>query len=259
MSTAKKQLPRVIPCLLLKGHGLTKSVQFKDFKYVGDAVNACRIFNEKEVDELMFLDIDASRENKKPRIEFIKEIAGELFMPLGYGGGVTTTQEADLLFAGGVEKVSINTAAYTNPQLITDIANHYGSQSAIVTVDVRKPLIGGYKLYSNGGQVPQKVSLLDHLRRMEDAGAGEFVINSIDQDGKMSGFDLKLITLVSEAVSVPVVALGGAGNKQHILDAVQAGASAVAAGSMFVFHGKHRAVLITYPGRRELKELFGIA
>ncbi len=256
LGTRAKRLPRVIPVLLVKGHGLTKTVGFKEGKYIGDAVNAVRIFNEKEVDEIMILDIEASLEKRGPRNTFIREIASEAFMPLGYGGGITTIEEIETLFKGGVEKVCLNSVCYSNPTLVTEAARIFGSQSILASVDVRKQLLRGYRLFSSSGSVAQPVGLVDHLKRMEDAGVGEIVINSIDRDGQMKGYDLELIKIASEAVSVPVVALGGAGAVDHFVEATKAGASAVAAGSFFVFFGKHRAVLITYPGRAELKKAF---
>lgn len=251
-----RRLPRIIPCLLIKGHGLTKTVQFGDGAYIGDAINAVRIFNEKEVDEIMLLDIEASQKGHAPRTEFIREIATEAFMPLSYGGGITSLSQIEDLFKAGVEKVCLNTSVYSNPALVTDAARVFGSQSIVVSVDIKKTPIFGYKLFSGDGKNPEKIKLLDHVKNLEQIGAGEIVINSIDRDGMMKGFDTDLIQQVAKAVSVPVVALGGAGSHEDLVQAVNAGASAVAAGSIFVFHGKHRAVLITYPSRQKLKELF---
>lgn len=255
-SSRPKALPRVIPCLLLKGHGLTKTVQFREQIYIGDAINAVKIFNEKEVDELMLLDIEATKYGYEPRLDFIREIATEAFMPFAYGGGITNLAQAEALFNLGADKICFNSVAYTNPQIIAEAAKIYGNQSVLVSVDVRKPLFGGYKLYSSAGTVAQKVSLVDHLKYMQDLGAGEIILNSIDNDGVMKGFDKSLITQASSALSVPLVAIGGAGKPEDLVDAIDAGASAVAAGSMFVFHGRHKAVLITYPSRTLLKVLF---
>lgn len=260
MSSVSKsvRIPRVIPVLLLKSGGLTKTEGFGEGKYVGDPVNAVRIFNEKQVDEIAILDIEASAHKKEPNLRFIQDIASEAFMPLAYGGGITSMGQIETLIANGIEKVYLNSVCFTNPNLIKEAAATFGSQSIIASIDVKKVLIGGYKVFSHSGTHPQAVKLVDHLRQVEEMGAGEIVINSIDRDGQMKGYDLPLIELASKAVKVPVVALGGAGTVTDLRKAIQAGASAVAAGSLFVFFGKHRAVLITYPSREELKSLFSL-
>ncbi|MBV6457701.1 MAG: Imidazole glycerol phosphate synthase subunit HisF [Fimbriimonadaceae bacterium] len=251
-----RQLPRVIPCLLLQGQGLTKTREFRDGVYVGDAINAVKIFNDKEVDELMLLDIAATKKGMPPDFELIKEIATEAFMPFSFGGGIRTMDQIENLIRHGAEKVCLNTVAHTDPRLVSEAAQAFGSQSVIVSIDVRKGLLAKHKVYAEGGTRSVGVDVLDHARRMEDAGAGEIVIQSIDRDGTMNGYDLALVQQVSAAVGIPVVALGGAGGLEDLAKAVQAGASAVAAGSMFVFHGKHRAVLITYPTRDQLRSAF---
>lgn len=239
---------RVIPCLLLRGHGLVKTRKFKDPVYVGDPVNAVRIFSEKEVDELVVLDIDASREGREPNYELVAEIAGECFMPVAYGGGIRTFDQVRRLIRSGVEKVVINSAALESTDVITAAAEMFGSQAVVAGIDVRKPLLGGYKVVGKSATVEAKVKLDDHLRRVVEAGAGEILLNSVDRDGTMAGYDLDLIRGVTRQVQVPVVACGGAGTVEHLRQAVhEAGASAVSAGSMFVFHGKLRAVLINYP------------
>jgi cyclase len=244
---------RVIPCLLLRGHGLVKTKRFKDSVYVGDPVNAVRIFSEKEVDELVLLDIDASREGREPNYELIAEIAGECFMPVAYGGGVRTLEQVRKLIRSGVEKVVVNSAAYASTEVIRAAADVFGSQAVVGAVDVKKPLFGGWKPMAKSGTVDAGVALDAHVQALVKAGAGELFINSIDRDGMMGGFDLELIRGVSSAVDVPVIACGGAGSVDHLREAVQrGGASAVAAGSLFVFHGKHRAVLISYPSATEL-------
>lgn len=250
------RLPRVIPVLLIKGHGLTKTEGFKEGKYIGDAVNAVRIFNEKQVDEIMLLDIEATPQSRGPRLQFIQEIASEAFMPLGYGGGITQMSEIEALISGGVEKVCLNSVCYTNPGLVTEAARVFGSQSILASVDVRKSLLGGHKLFSASGAQSQHVKLIDHLKAMENAGVGEIVLNSIDRDGQMKGYDTDLIRTASDAVGVPLVALGGAGQLEDLKSAISAGASAAAAGSLFVYFGKHRAVLITYPSPSDLRKLF---
>lgn len=239
---------RVIPCLLLRGHGLVKTRKFKDAVYVGDPVNAVRIFSEKEVDELVVLDIDASREGRDPNYELIAEIAGECFMPVAYGGGVRNLEQVRRLIRSGVEKVVINSAATLSTEVITQAADIFGSQAVVAGIDVRKPLLGGYRVVIKSATQDAGVRLDEHVQRLVKAGAGELLLNSVDRDGTMVGYDLDLIRSVTRAVNVPVVACGGAGTLEHLRQAVhEAGASAVSAGSMFVFHGKHRAVLINYP------------
>ena len=249
---------RVIPCLLLRNGGLVKTVRFKDPKYVGDPINAVRIFNDKEVDELVFLDIGATPSGKGPNFDLLADIASEAFMPFAYGGGVTTADQVKQLFALGVEKVVLNTAVATNPELVAASASLAGSSSVVVSVDVRRGLLGTYSVHVRGGQVDLRRDPVVYAREIEQLGAGEILLNSIDRDGTQSGYDLELVERVAQAVSIPVVAAGGAGSLQHFRAAVDAGASAVAAGSFFVFHGKHRAVLITYPGYHELQALFQV-
>lgn len=249
-------LPRVIPCLLLRGTGLVKTVKFADPKYVGDAINAVRIFNEKECDELIFLDITATPTGRGPNFDIIRDIASECFMPLCYGGGITSMTQIEQLFKLGCEKVSINSAIYTHQQLIREASQAFGSQSIVAGIDVKRSLLGKAAVYSHSGTQVQKILPQEHARRVQDLGAGEILLNSIDRDGTQKGYDLDLLREVASAVSIPVVACGGAGKLSDFRDAINAGASAVAAGSFFVFHGKHRAVLITYPRRSELLELF---
>lgn len=241
-------LPRVIPCLLLRDRGLVKTVKFKSDVYVGDPVNAVRIFNDKEVDELILLDIDATREGRGPDFEVIAEIAGECFMPVAYGGGITSFTDVQRVIRSGIEKVVINSAAYGNLDVIREASATFGAQAVVGAIDVRKPLLGGYKLFSRSGLDEQKVRLMDHVKALVDAGAGEIFVNSIDRDGVMGGYDIDLIRQVCAATNTPVIASGGAGTVSHLVEAVEkGGASAVAAGSLFVFHGRHKAVLINYP------------
>lgn len=255
---------RVIPCLLLQGDGLVKTIQFKDPKYVGDPINAVRIFNKKEVDELIFLDIVASRKRQLfgpkatgPRTELIAKISDECFMPLSYGGGIKTVEQARDILGTGVEKISVNTQAVDDPSFVRKAADIFGSQSIVVAIDARRRPDGQYEVYTNGGARPRGIDPVSHARRAEELGAGEIFINSIDRDGTMEGYDLALIRAVSAAVKVPVIACGGAGRIEDFAPAVKAGASAVAAGSFFVFHGKRRAVLINYPARAELGAILG--
>jgi cyclase len=252
-------ITRVIPCLLLKGRGLVKTVRFKEPTYVGDPINAIKIFNEKEVDELVFLDITATLEKRPPPYQVITEIASECFMPLAYGGGIRDMKEIEKIFGLGVEKVCLNTAAVENPDLVREAARAFGSQSIVVSVDVKKSLFGKYEIFTRAGRRRARADLLSHVRRMEELGAGELLLTSIDRDGTRQGYDLDLIARVSEAVGIPVIACGGAGGLPDLTAAVKSGAAAAAAGSLFVFHGRHRAVLISYPSREELDAAFPAA
>lgn len=244
---------RVIPCLLLQGEGLVKTKRFKDPIYVGDPINAIRIFNDKEVDELIFLDISASREGRGPNFRTIRDIASECFMPVGYGGGIRSLEDARQVLSLGIEKIILNTAALRQPELVSDLAREFGSQAIVVSIDAKKRLLGGYEVMGASATERAGLKPTDHARRMVALGAGEIFLNSIDRDGTQSGFDIALIRSVARTVSVPVVACGGAANLIDFAEAVvDGGASAVSAGSMFVFHGKHRAVLISYPTRAEL-------
>ncbi|MEO0469615.1 MAG: AglZ/HisF2 family acetamidino modification protein [Bacteroidota bacterium] len=245
---------RVIPVLLLKKGGVVKSVKFKNHKYVGDPINAVKIFNEKEVDEIAIIDIDASRENRAPNIAQIGEIAGEAFMPLAYGGGITKLDEVKEILYQGAEKVVLNASALQRPELIEAAAGQFGSQSVVASIDVKKTLFGKQKVYGDCGSKNTKRDPVEFARQMESAGAGEIFLTSIDRDGTFEGYDLGLIQRVAEAVSIPVIACGGAASVDDFRMAVESGASAVAAGSLFVFHGPHRAVLINFPEPDQLVE-----
>ena len=244
---------RVIPCLLLSGERLVKTVRFKQPTYVGDPINAVKIFNDREVDELAILDITATAERRDPPFEHLSQIAGECFMPLSYGGGIRTIEQARRLFGVGVEKVLINTAAAENPTLLTAIAAEYGSQAVIAGVDVKKDWLGRTRVFTRAASNNTGREPVEYAQAMAAAGAGEILLNSIDRDGTMAGYDLDLIAAVSSAVPIPVVACGGAGSINHLSEAINAGASAVAAGSLFVFTGPRRAVLINYPSAAELR------
>lgn len=247
---------RVIPALLLRNQGLVKTLKFKQAKYIGDPINAVRIFNEKEVDELIFFDTTATAEGRRPNFKLISDIAGECFMPFGYGGGVKDLDDIETLFRIGVEKVIINSLAVMNPTFIEAAANRFGSQSIVVSMDVRRNLMGKYSVYSCSGQMATKHDPVKYSKFLEEMGAGELILTAIDRDGTMKGYDLDLIKNVTSEVSIPVVASGGAGKIQDFIDAIQkGGASAVTAGSMFVFHGKHRAVLISYPSMEEMESI----
>jgi imidazole glycerol-phosphate synthase subunit HisF len=244
----------VIPVLLLKNGGLYKSSKFGDFKYVGDPINAVKIFNEKEVDEIILLDIEATTQGRSPNINFIQEIASEAFMPLGYGGGISRMEMMRSLLRSGVEKVVINNAAINNPRLIYDAAKEFGSSSVVVSIDVKKDWRGKYNVYTLNGRVNTGKNPIDFSKTMEEMGAGEIFLNSIDRDGTYSGFDLSLTERVSKNLNIPVVICGGASSISDFELAINAGASAVAAGSMFVFQRPHNAVLISYPEQSNLHQ-----
>lgn len=248
---------RVIPALLLRDGGLVKTRQFKAAKYVGDPINAMRIFNEKEVDEMMVFDIVASKRAQEPDYTLIELLAEECFMPLCYGGGVRSVEQAARIFDLGVEKICLQSAAINDIELISRIAERFGAQSVMISVDVKRNWLGQPRLYESRTGKDHKLPWPDFVRQVVAAGAGEVLINAVDRDGEMQGMDLDLIREASSTVSVPLIALGGVGNLQDIKAAVNAGASAVAAGAFFVFHGPHRAVLITYPRYAELEQLLG--
>jgi cyclase len=246
---------RVIPVLLLKNNSLVKTTRFKTPIYVGDPINAVKIFNEKEVDELLLLDITATNDKREPDYLKIKEIITEAFMPIGYGGGISRLDQIEQLFKLGVEKVIINTAAHTNPQLIKKAASIFGNQSIVVAIDIKKTFLGNYALFTHAGSKKQKHDVLKFIDKVQDLDAGEIFLNSIDRDGTMKGYDTILINQISPLVTVPLIVSGGAGSIKDFSQAIHAGASAVAAGAMFVFQGTHRAVLISYPKYSELEDL----
>ena len=233
-----------------------KTVKFKDPVYVGDPINAVKIFNEKEVDELIFLDIEASKKNQDPDYGFINKIATECFMPFCYGGGITNFGQVQRIFRLGAEKVSLNSTFLRNENLLPDIAESFGSQSVVVSIDVKKSITGRYRVYDHKRKKLLKTDPIELSRKAESLGAGEILVNSVDQDGMLSGLDIRLIKSVSEAISIPVIACGGANSLSDIGKAIaEGGASAVAAGSMFVFQGKHKAVLINYPEYTDIKTM----
>jgi cyclase len=245
---------RVMPCLLVSNGRLVKTVRFRNPAYVGDPVNAIKIYNEKEVDELILLDITATVEGRKPDFSFLSEVADECFMPLAYGGGICDIDDISRIFSLGIEKVAINSYALENPSFVEKAAAVFGSQSILLSMDVKKNLFGKYRVYGRGGRNGTDHEPAAWAARMERIGAGEILLNSIDQDGTMEGYDTTLIRKVTEAVTVPVIACGGAGRIQDFKMAVEeGGASAVAAGSMVVYQGKNKGVLINFPSRDDLK------
>jgi cyclase len=235
--------PRIIPSLLLHENGLVKTVNFKAPKYVGDPINAVKIFNEKQVDELVFFDIDATVLNREPDYSLIEKLANQSRMPLCYGGGVKTVEQAQKIFSLGIEKIALSSAVIQNPNIVTQIAERVGSQSVIVVLDVKKKLFGGYEVYTHNGKKATGINPIKFAQELESLGAGELVINSIDQDGIMKGYDLNLIDKIVENISIPVTVLGGAGSLKDIESVIEKnGVIGVAAGSLFVFRGPYKAV-----------------
>ena len=251
--------PRVIPILLLSNGGLVKTKQFNDASYIGDPINAVKIFNDKEVDEIVFLDIQASKKTQKPNYEIIKKIASECFMPLAYGGGITHIDQVDRILNIGVEKIIINSSAISNPNLINQIAKITGSQSVVVSIDIKKTFFGNYSIYSHSKEKVLKTNIIDYLKKVEELGAGEIIINSVDNDGMMNGYDIKLLKMVRDTIMIPFIACGGAGGVDDLKQVIGlGGVHAVAAGSMFVFHGKHNAVLISYLNDEQLNYIYNV-
>ena len=250
-------LKRIIPTLLLKGRGLYKTVKFKNETYVGDPINAVRIFNDKAVDELVLLDMAATSKGMGPDLELLGDICSEAFIPICYGGGVTKIKHFEQLFRLGIEKVQVNSAAIDNMALVSEAVDIFGSQSVLVGIDVRRSLFGKYERYVCGGSQNTKMSAVEAAVQAEQAGAGELLIYSINQDGTMHGYDIELVKAVSKSVSIPIIACGGAGCLADMVQVINdGGATSAAAGSLFVFQGKHRAILITYPDEEEIERLF---
>jgi imidazole glycerol-phosphate synthase subunit HisF len=245
---------RVIPALLLRNDSLVKTVRFGSFTYVGDPCNTVRIFNELEVDELLFLDITATRQGRAPNIELLKDIANECFMPLGYGGGIRSLEQAKAIFDAGFEKVVINTYATERPEFITELSSHYGSQAVIGSIDVAAGLLGRQRVAVRSGSKRTALEPAEWASTLESLGAGEILLTSVDREGSWSGFDMDLVKEVSDAVNVPVIAHGGAGSIAHIGAVVnESGASAVALGSMVVFQKRGMGVLVNFPDAERLE------
>lgn len=247
---------RVIPVLLVQNNGLYKTLRFKEPKYVGDPLNAARIFNEKQCDELILLDIEASKKQQPVNLKLIEEMASECFMPLAYGGGIRTLQDIERILRLGIEKVVINSSALTDPGFIRQAADEFGSSTLVASVDVKKNLWGKYQVFSHSGQKVQVSDPLEWMKQVEAKGIGEIMLNNVDLDGTQKGYDIDLIRKACTEVAVPVIACGGCSgieDVQHML--TQTHASAAAAGSMFVFHGKHRAVLISYPDPKTIDRI----
>ena len=248
--------PRIIPCLLLRGRGFVKTKDFRNPVYLGDPINIVRIFNEKEVDEIVILDIEATVQGKIPAFDFLQEIATECFVPLAYGGGIRNIDDAKTLFRTGFEKICINTIAMENPSVISEFADHFGSQSVVVSIDVRKGWSGRYQVFTRSGTKGTGLDPVEAACMAVENGAGEILLTSIDRDGTFQGYDLDLVRRVTTAINVPVIACGGAGKASDLINVIRrANAAAAAAGSLFVFHGPHRAVLINTPSHEEIYKL----
>jgi cyclase len=246
---------RVIPVLLLKDRGLYKTVKFSTPKYVGDPINVVKIFNDKEVDELVLLDIAASKEGKGPDFELIEQCASECFMPLCYGGGIRNLDQVKRLFSLGIEKVCLQSAALEDLTIVSEISKCFGNQSVVVSVDIKKNWLGKREIYAAAKGKSIGKAMLPYLKELEAAGAGEIFLTAVDKEGTMKGMDLDLIKEASASVSIPLIASGGIGSFQDMKQAMDAGAHALGIGSFFVFQGPHRAVLISYPSQAELKEI----
>jgi len=249
--------PRVIPVLLLSGGALVKSVKFKKHNYIGDPINAVRIFNELKADELVFLDINATRENRLISLDFVRDVGEEANMPFAVGGGIKTIEDIKQIINVGAEKVIINSQAIYNPFFIKEASEYFGSSSVVVCIDVKKKFMGSKQLFSYNNLKISQYNPVEYARSMEKLGAGELILQSVDNDGVMQGYDLELIKSISEAVSIPVVALGGAGNLNHLKQAqTRAYANGLAAGSIFVYQGEQKGVLINYPEISELMDFY---
>lgn len=249
-------LIRYIPCLLLKDNGLVKTVNFRNPKYIGDPINTVRIFNEKEVDELIFLDIDASPKSKEPNYKLLCEIANECFMPLAYGGGIKTFEQAQKIFNIGIEKIAINSYAHSELELIRQIATIYGSQAIVGAIDVKKNFFGKQEVVYNSASKKSKFSPVEWAKKLVDSGVGEILVTSVDKEGTWSGMDIELIKSITTAVSVPVIANGGVGKIEDIRLAVKEGnANAVAVGSMVVYQKKDMGVMVNFPDKKTLEQL----
>ena len=245
---------RIFPCLLLKDQGLVKTVQFKNPTYIGDPINAVRIFNTKQVDELLLLDITATSQNKRVNLPLIEKIAKECYMPLTVGGAIQSLDDIQAVLNAGAEKVAINSAAINNPALIKQASDKFGSQAMIVSMDVKKDSKGDYAVYSHCHEKILPLDPIAFAQKMQQAGAGEILINAVDQDGMMQGYDLDMVKSITTRVNIPVIACGGCGHVEDFTKViVDAGAAAAAAGSLFVYHGKRRAVLINFPDKDELE------
>ena len=248
--------PRVIPLLLLHESGLVKTIKFNKKKYIGDPINAVKIFNDFKADELIFVDISASKNNRTIPLQFVKQVGEEAFMPFAVGGGIKTVNEACSFIKNGAEKIILDSNALLNPQLINDCSKEIGQQGVVVSIDVKKNFFGNYKVYGKNGKKSSKYDPVYWANKVEDMGAGEILLTDINHDGMMQGYNLDLIKLISDSVKIPIIACGGASSPLDFKRAINFGAHAVAAGSMFVYHGPRKAVLINYPSKGTLGKIF---
>lgn len=251
-------LTRIIPVLQIERDSLVKTCKFRDPRYLGDPINAVTIFNQKEADELIIVDIAASRNGHEPNLDFLSDIASQAFMPLAYGGGVTSMKQVRAIFNAGFEKIVIGSSNYSSLDLISEAAAVFGSQSVVGAMDVKKSFLGRYEVWSHSATVKEGYTPVEWAEKLEAAGAGELFVTSVDRESTWKGYDLELMAEIVESTNIPVVANGGAGSLSDMLTVkTKANVSGVAAGSFFVYHGKHRAVLITYPTQSELESMFG--
>jgi cyclase len=249
--------PRIIPVLLLNGSTLVKSIKFKNFNYIGDPINAVKIYNDLKADELVFLDINATKENRTIRSSFVSELSEETNMPFAVGGGIKSLDDIQKIISAGAEKVIINSEAVRNPEFIKEATKHFGTSTIVVCMDVKNKFLKGERVWSDAGKKSSSFSPIEFAKLMEEYGAGELIVQSIERDGMMEGYDFELIENISRSVSIPVVALGGAGNRAHLKKAYESSfASGLGAGSMFVYQGTKRGVLVNYPKREELDQIF---
>lgn len=247
---------RIIPALLISSGGLVKTTKFSKPKYIGDPINAIKIFNDKEVDELILLDIDSTRLSKKPNFKLIEEIAGECFMPLSYGGGVNTLEDIKTILSIGVEKVIINTAAVADPSFVHSAVKTFGSSTIVISIDYKINFFKKPSIYTKNGSFRQKIEPLLFAKKMEELGVGEIMFNSIERDGTMSGFDTNFIKTAVNSLKIPVIACGGAGSLKHLRELIkETTVSAIAAGSLFVYYGPNKGILINYPSYKSLEEI----
>ncbi|MES2528816.1 MAG: AglZ/HisF2 family acetamidino modification protein [Bdellovibrionota bacterium] len=245
---------RIIPALLLSEAKLVKTTKLKNPQYVGDPINTVRIFNNKEADELFLIDINASRSKKGPNFELLKEIATEAFMPLGYAGGISDMNQMEKVFSLGYEKVGMSSILFSRPELLTEASRNFGAQSVVAIIDIDKGMLGGKKAVNHLNH-SEKFSPLELALKYQELGAGEILLHSVYREGTYTGYDLELIKEISSKISIPLVALGGGGSRDDLASALSSGADAAAAGSIFVYHGPHKAVLVNYPKRSEIEDI----
>lgn len=251
-------IPRIIPCLLLRGKGLVKGVRFRNHQYIGDPINTVQLFNTKEVDEIVFLDITATKERRIPSTDLIQSVANECLVPFSVGGGIRSIEDIRTILRAGAEKVCLNTHAFENPEFVRAAAQKFGRQSIVVSVDLRKNVFGKYHVFTRCGRKKIRGDVVGLTKKMEELGAGEILLNFIDRDGTVSGYPIEMIQQVRRKIGIPLIALGGAGTFEHLRRGIaEGGADAVAAGTMFVLHGRRRAVLISYPNKEALARIRG--